>query len=202
MWHRFSNSRLPEKPLAEAAGLGCIGRNSLLIARRTASGSPEWSSAVVIGLMLLPFDILEDEIPPAREPIPALSLCGNCARCIDACPTRALKISGERANFNRSSCLQNYAGRAGELPANITSAWKDQLYGCDLCLEACPFFLPDPDAKSDLGRLGAYFDAAALVGQDDDRLKAELRGSALDQKWIAPQALKRNAAMAARHSDR
>ena len=207
-WHRFSNSRFPEKALAVAAGLGTIGRNGLLIARRTGNAEsqdsrcteisswPKWSSAVVLGLVLLPFDIGMEAGTLHDEPIMPLALCGTCQRCVDACPTGALALA-ELPRYERARCIQNYTSGTGLLPEDIQSAWGNQLYGCDICLEACPYFKPDSEASSTLGRIGGAFDAAFIAAMSDTDLRAVFKGSALDQKWIEPEALKRNAAFAA-----
>jgi len=208
-WHRFSNSKFPEKALAVAAGLGTIGRNGLLIARRTGNAEasddgcaetsswPLWSSAVVLGLMLLPFDIGKEVGTLHNEPIKPLALCGTCQRCIDACPTGALALA-ELPCYERARCIQNYTSIAGALPEDIEAAWSNQLYGCDICLEACPYFNPNGEACTALGRIGGAFDAASIAAMSEAELRAVFKGSALDQKWIAPAALKRNAALVVR----
>lgn len=207
-WHRFSNSRFPEKALAVAAGLGTIGRNGLLIAQRTGNAEasdsgcaetsswPLWSSAVVLGLMLLPFDIGKEAGTLHDEPIMPLALCGTCQRCIDACPTGALALA-ELPRYERARCIQNYTSGAGPLPEDIEAAWGNQLYGCDICLEACPYFKPNSEACTALGRIGGAFDAAFIAAMSEAELRAVFKGSALDQKWIAPEALRRNVAIVA-----
>lgn len=203
-WRRFANSHFPEKALAVAAGLGSIGRNSLLIAHAgTPAGEPAngpaWSSAVLLSLLVFPFDVdntqnAEEELH--RVPYPPLVRCGSCARCIEACPSRALART-EFPVFDRSRCIQHYAGIEGALPDHIASAWRNQFYGCDICLEACPYFIPDPDASCMVGRIGGHLDARALAVMKESHLRTMFKGSALDQKWISCAALARNAALIA-----
>ncbi|MCX7775740.1 MAG: 4Fe-4S double cluster binding domain-containing protein [Rectinemataceae bacterium] len=222
-WHRFSNSRLPEKALAIAAGIGAIGRNSLVIARTTSSapGLPLSSSAVVLGVLTLPFSF---EIPPEfrhRQVMPSFSLCGTCQACISACPSGALlgkprknmfpSLSGEleermpavsgSAGFRRRLCIQHYTATAGELPSAIVQAWSNQLYGCDICLECCPHFNPDTHPVAVPGALGnGKFAAHVLATVDDEGVRALFKGTTLDQRWIEPEALRRNAALTLRKS--
>jgi len=228
-WHRFANSRFPEKALAVAAGLGATGRNGLVIAEASGTGgqargsaaggglpsggvirayfhSSARSSAVLLGLMLLPFDLEQAIIPPRHSPQAMLSLCGNCRRCVDACPSRALHFAPEPASsrasgrvFERRRCIQHYASISGPLPDFIEASWQNQLYGCDLCLEACPYFRPDPDAHVSSGHIGGLFDAKVIAGMEDTQLRALFRGSALDQRWIEPEALRRDATLAVKN---
>ncbi|MDH7484335.1 MAG: hypothetical protein QHH01_06890 [Spirochaetales bacterium] len=222
-WHRFSNSRLPEKALAIAAGIGAIGRNSLLIARTSSSAPdlPVSSSSVVLGVLTLPFSF---DIPSefCQKPVmPFFSLCGTCQACVRACPTGALvgkagndmlpTLSGEHkervpavqrsAGFRRRLCIQHYAATAGELPSAIVQAWSNQLYGCDICLECCPHFNPATHPAAVPGAMGTgSFSAHALATLDDGEIRALFRNTALDQRWIEPEALRRNARLILRKS--
>lgn len=225
-WRRFANSRFPERSLAIAAGLGTQGRNSILIAERTdgcppggslaGAAAPRWSSAVLLGLLLLPFDLSSAACGPRRQPRAGLELCASCHRCVDACPTEALsdvsgtavdiELAGAAAkasppigapSFARERCIQHYSSVDVPLPDFLQSAWSDQLYGCDRCLEACPHFLPDSLAAVRRGRIGGAFDAAALAQLESSAIHAALTTSALDQRWISVAALRRNASIIA-----
>jgi len=199
-WHRLVNSGLPEKPLAEKAGLGWIGKNGIVIAssaRGKAEGAPAHSSAVVLGLLLCPVEI---EAGPPRLSAPASARasergqCGDCARCVDACPTGALGQGGGR--YERERCIQHWTAIEGELPADVEASWDNRLYGCDSCLEACPHFIPDPCASTDIGRLGPDLPAAYFLENDDGRIRRDLSATALGMGWMSIAAFRRNALMA------
>jgi epoxyqueuosine reductase QueG len=198
-WHRLVNSGLPEKPAAVAAGLGWLGRNGILAAAKGEGVTgPDFSSAVVLGLLLCPIDLE----PPAAEPL--ARRCGRCRRCVDACPTGALELPDEAGGapgggthaYRRERCIQHWTAKAGELPARIEAALDGRLYGCDSCLEACPYFLTDRDAGTPLGRLGPELPAARILESDDAALRRALAGTALDRSWMSLDAFRRNARLA------
>jgi epoxyqueuosine reductase len=192
-WRCLANSGLPEKPLAVRAGLGKIGRHGLVI----VDGA---GPACVLGVLLLPFDPSSSAWPSTR--FETLSgrpgdACGSCRACIDACPTGALGADG---GYDRLRCLQHWSIIAEGRPSFIEKAWGERLYGCDVCLEACPYFKLDPGAHTELGRLGPGLPLSWLVSASDAEIRARLRGSALGLGWIPPAALRANAELASRHA--
>lgn len=193
-WKRLVNSALPEKALALRAGLGWIGKNTILI----ASGSRGNSSAVLIGLLLCPIDFgLTESSTGEGKPVPG---CGSCRRCVEACPTKALGDQG--GFFDRKKCIQHWTHIDEEPPAFIRPFLSDRLYGCDICLEACPYFRPDESASCLLGVLGASIPARALLALSASALKTSLKGTVLDRSWISPKALRRNAALSLEYFDK
>ncbi|MGO8695489.1 MAG: epoxyqueuosine reductase [Rectinemataceae bacterium] len=193
-WRCLANSGLPEKPLAVSAGLGRIGRHGLVIVDPAGP-------ACVLGVLLLPLDPAVAANPPeARKVAPGAHRateadCGSCRACVDACPTGAL---GAEGGFDRRRCLQHWSIATEGLPPFIEDAWGERLYGCDHCLEACPYFKLDSGAHTELGRLGPGLPVSWLVSASDSEIRARLRGSALGLRWIPPAALRRNAMLASR----
>ncbi|MDQ7773192.1 MAG: DUF1730 domain-containing protein [Elusimicrobiales bacterium] len=113
-------SRVMEKPLAAAAGLGWRGRNTLLLNSRLGS----W---FFIGGFTLNMDFPAD----AR---PEYTGCGSCRECEKACPSGAL--SGGRLEISRCLSWHNTMETAGGPFDGEGSGWA---YGCDECQKKCPF---------------------------------------------------------------
>jgi ferredoxin len=194
-WRCLVNSGLPEKRLALAAGIGTLGRHGLVMV-------PEAGPACVLGLLLLPFETETDtETKPGREARapnclrPALGeACGACRACVEACPTGALSDDG----FERLRCIQHWTAIPGPLPPAVEAAWGTRLYGCDVCLAACPRFRPDPDARTELGRLGTGLPASWLLTAGETEIRERFRGTVLGMAWMSKEAFRRNARLALR----
>ncbi len=199
------NSRLPEKRLAAMAGLGFIGRSSLLVTRA-------YGPACVIGALLLPRGLrLGGE---TMEDSGAPSGCGSCRACADACPTGAIGPGG----VDLDRCLQAWATRPGTMPEAAARAWGSRLYGCDACVLACPRSArayerrPGSDGGPDGGpspaqaaealllpaerRPGPFVSSRLVTGSGDAELSAFFRKTALGLSWIRGEELRRNAAIA------
>jgi epoxyqueuosine reductase len=176
----FVNSRLPEKPLALAGGIGFQGKNSLIIV-------PGRGSLVVLAGMALPYH-------PSREPRPQKKpgSCGTCRRCVDACPTGAILPEG---GLIRDRCLQEMS--TGKMPETFWETWGTRLYGCQICQDVCPHngnplreTIPAP------GRLGPSVSIRKIL-RSGTNLKQLFRGTVLDRHWITPEHLLRNSLIAA-----
>ena len=112
-----------EKEFAAAAGLGTIGKNTLLIHRTL--GSKLFLAAFLSTEMLEP--------TPQPEPFDP---CGECRRCLDACPTGALV---EPFVLDARRCLSYWTLiHRGELPEEIAATRRHRFLGCDTCQSVCP----------------------------------------------------------------
>ena len=113
---------LLERALASRAGLGWIGRNTLLLDE--AHGP--W--------MLLGEILVDAEFPPDA---PAVDRCGTCTACLVACPTGALD---SRRTLDARRCLSYWSiEHRGEIPEPWATELGGRVFGCDDCLTACPF---------------------------------------------------------------
>lgn len=108
-----------EKALAVRAGLGWQGRNTLVI-------HPDAGSTFVLGGLLL-----DRPLPSAAPRAPA---CGDCRRCIEACPTGALSLPGV---LDAGRCLSRWSTAGLPPPAALPRGPYTR--GCDVCQDVCPF---------------------------------------------------------------
>jgi epoxyqueuosine reductase len=181
------NSPIPEKPLAQACGIGVMGRNSLLI-------TPEAGSLVIIAAMTLPqawsADLPGDQ---ALEWEP----CAQCPErppCVAACPTGALDpVRG----LERQACIQWYAsGHENETPPLVARHWGQTFYGCSSCVSSCIHNRgPIQGVETNEGRLPPWVDCEEIIAASDADLKTRFKGSALGMSWLTPQTFRRSAAL-------
>ncbi|PIS47669.1 MAG: hypothetical protein COT17_02265 [Elusimicrobia bacterium CG08_land_8_20_14_0_20_51_18] len=113
-----------EKELARLAGLGTIGKNTLLL-------NGELGSYFFIGGIALNLDAGLRDFPAQGDP------CRGCDKCVEACPTGALSVKG----LAPLKCLSYWttASKAGAMPPEILKNSRGWIYGCDVCQEACPY---------------------------------------------------------------
>jgi epoxyqueuosine reductase len=111
-----------ERDFASEAGLGWGGKSTMQIHRH-------------LGTWFFLADILTTLDLPADTP--AKDMCGKCTRCIDACPTQAI-TAPRRMDARRCISYLTIESK-GSIPQEFRSAIGDRIYGCDACLDACPW---------------------------------------------------------------
>jgi len=116
---------LLERSYARLAGLGWIGRNTCLI-------NQELGSWLFLGELVTSLSFDPGMAPPDR--------CGTCTRCIDACPTQALRPEGVRTVLDSNRCISYYTiEHRGEIPEGFRSEMGNWVFGCDICQDVCPW---------------------------------------------------------------
>ena len=114
---------LLEKELAQRAGLGWIGKNSLLI-------SSQFGSFINLGELFLnlalPHSLLKNQ-----------DLCGDCHLCIDACPTQCIQAD---RTINAERCISYLTiEHKGKIDPSLRSKMNSWVFGCDVCQIVCPW---------------------------------------------------------------
>jgi epoxyqueuosine reductase len=112
-----------DRAWAIRSGLGWIGKNTCLITR-------EQGSYFFIGEIITDLELEYDEQNLANH-------CGGCTRCIDACPTGALKPYELDANKCISNLTIEFKG--DQIPVEFKGKFDDWIFGCDICQQVCPW---------------------------------------------------------------
>jgi epoxyqueuosine reductase len=111
-----------EKAWARRAGLGWVGKNTILNSR-------EFGSWFFLGVILLNIEL--DSSKPIKD------YCGSCNRCIDACPTHALVAPYV---LDARKCISYLTiEHKGDVDASLSEKFDNWIYGCDICQDVCPW---------------------------------------------------------------
>lgn len=170
---------VPERELAQRAGLGWIGKNTMLI-------DPSRGSYSFIAAILTSLDLATD-LPFAGD------RCGSCRRCLDACPTGAIP---EEHVVDARRCISYWTiEHRGGFPRHIAASIGDWVFGCDVCQDVCPWnqrFAQQPaDDQLEADPTLASLDLCELTALSDAALSERYGHSAL--RRAGPAGLRRNA---------
>ncbi|HEY9249450.1 MAG TPA: tRNA epoxyqueuosine(34) reductase QueG [Rariglobus sp.] len=131
--HYVDTGPVIERGWAAKSGLGFIGKNAMLISR--VHGNWLFLAAVLTTLEFEADPPVRKEAA-GRETEPGL-LCGKCTRCQEACPTQALPSPGV-VDARRCVSYQTIENK-GIIPRELRAGIGNRIYGCDTCLEVCPW---------------------------------------------------------------
>ncbi len=165
-----------ERYWAEKSGIGFTGKNTLLIL-------PHKGSYFFLG------EIIIDKMLEYDRPL--LRACGKCTRCLDACPTGALR---KPYSLDSTRCISYHTiENRSEVPADIAGKLGNCLYGCDVCQQVCPW--NRFSVKCDIPEFKPSVEFLDLTMEKLERMEAEdyqriFKGSAV--KRIKYQGFKRN----------
>lgn len=152
-----------ERDLAQRAGIGFVGKHTNVVSRRLGN----W---IFLAEILTTLE-LEPDAPEKNR-------CGNCTRCLDACPTRAITAP---FHLDARLCISYLTIELkGSIPVELRPLIGNRIYGCDDCLAACPWnrfaregSLMKPHARDDL----ATPDLIELLELDDAGFKRKFAGT-------------------------
>jgi epoxyqueuosine reductase len=169
-----------EKAWAERAGLGFIGKNGLVIHR-------DHGSLFTLSLMVVDRAVDAYDSPRPR-------LCGQCTKCIDACPTQAFASPGV---VDARRCLSYHTvENHGEVPLELRARLGSRVFGCDACQETCPFNqgeIPPGDPRQAPRTLG-LMTATQIAGLTEAQFNELATGTPM--RRIGYHGLRRNACLA------
>jgi epoxyqueuosine reductase len=177
---------VPERELAQRAGLGWIGKNTMLI--RPGLGSFTFIASVFTTLELTP------DVPFIAD------RCGSCTRCLEACPTGA--FPAERVLDARRCISYLTIEFRGDIPRETASLMGTWIFGCDVCQVACPWNhkLARPPAAPlvpmEPARAWVPFNAFAAL--DESGFDAQYGWTPLERAGL--NGMRRNSTIAARNA--
>ncbi|MCZ6698403.1 MAG: tRNA epoxyqueuosine(34) reductase QueG [Planctomycetota bacterium] len=176
-------SAIIERELAAAAGVGWIGKNTMVL-------DPSLGSFFFLGEIVTDLRIAPD------APLP--DHCGTCTRCLEACPTDAFP-SPYVMDARRCISYLTIEHR-GEIEPEPAGKMGDWVFGCDDCQTVCPFNSHAPES-AESRFAGSHDDArpplGVLIAESEADYKTRVRGKALDRAKY--QMWKRNAEIAMRN---
>lgn len=163
-----------EKPLAQNAGLGWIGKHTNLLNKDAGS----W---FFLGELYTDLELPEDE--------PATDHCGSCTRCIDVCPTKAITAPYQ---LDARRCISYLTiEHAGSIPEEFRTAMGNRVYGCDDCQLFCPWNKFADFSNEEDFTPRENLDAAELVelfAWSEDEFLKKTEGSAIrrigHERWL------------------
>jgi epoxyqueuosine reductase len=159
-----------ERVYAEAAGLGWIGKNTCLI-------NPSLGSWLFLGEIVTNLDLEPDHS--------GVDQCGTCTRCLEACPTEALVAPYE---LDATMCLSYLTIETrGAVQESLRPAIREQVYGCDICQDVCPWNRRAVTSDADAWQPRDVFRAPRLIDlcrMTDDAWVTALKGSAMKRAGL------------------
>nr|WP_246456609.1 tRNA epoxyqueuosine(34) reductase QueG [Ruficoccus amylovorans] len=157
-----------EKPISVQAGLGWQGKSTILL-------NPTHGTWLFLGVIFTTLELEPDAPPPER--------CGTCTRCIDACPTGAIHAPFQ---LDARRCISYLTiEHKGAIPHEFRAAIGDRLYGCDECLDVCPWNKWAQLTREAKFAPRAYPDLREMLGWDEDTFNETLAGTPMRRTGLS-----------------
>ena len=158
-----------ERDAAVRAGLGFVGRNTMLI-------HPRWGAWLFLGELLVDVELDHDAPDPSGT-------CGRCTRCLVACPTDAFP---EPYVLDARRCISDLTIElAGPIPRGLRAPLGNRIFGCDICNEVCPYNRRFARATDDPALRPATDQVAPrlldLLSLDDEAFAARFGGTPIER---------------------
>ena len=168
-----------DRAAASRSGLGWFGKNTNIL-------SPGLGSWIFLGQIITDLELVPD--PPLQKS------CGNCVRCIVACPTGAI-VGPYVVDNTKCISFQTIENR-GAIPRELRPQMLDWIFGCDICQEVCPVNRPATPTRepafqrSDLATL----DLLEILSLSEEEFRQRFAGTPIMRAKLV--GLKRNACVA------
>jgi len=166
-----------DKAWAVRSGLGWIGKHSNVINKNYGSW---FFIAEIINNFSFPADIISSDF------------CGNCTKCIDACPTSAI-ISEKIVDANKCISYLTIENK-GEISNEFIGKFDNWLFGCDICQDVCPWnkkFAKESGTAEFQPKLGTELNVAEISEMTNSEFKTKFEKSPIKRSKL--KGLKRNA---------
>ena len=176
---------VPERELAQRAGLGWIAKNTMLI-------SPHRGSFFFLATVLTSLDLAVD------TPFD-VDRCGSCRRCLEACPTAALP---QPRTLDSRRCISYLTiEHRGEIDEKLQLLLGQWLFGCDICQDVCPWNIKFSEIADDsalaLDQSHEYVEPGELLELTDQEFTDRYGWTAMERPGV--RGMQRNARIVSRN---
>lgn len=176
---------LVDRYLAYKSGIGWYGKNNCIM-------NDEYGSWIFIGYIICNLEI-EPNVPYERK-------CMECRKCIDLCPTKALK---DNYDYNAKKCISYLTVTKEDIDYSLREKMKNSIYGCDICQKGCPHNKNAHSIKNNDFKIKDHYseiDLLELLDMSKKQFKERFGNSAL--AWRGHNIIKRNAIIALGNSQK